>query len=86
MIPTIEIILDEVRTGTMSIDVALGYLEQHIELAADRGFDREQMRDHYAAMVLPSLVERTGYRNREYLAYAEDAYGYADAMLKARKL
>jgi hypothetical protein len=43
------------------------------------------MRDYFAVAAMQSLIQKSTGEDNEILDDAEDAYSYADAMMKARK-
>jgi hypothetical protein len=43
------------------------------------------MRDYFAVAAMQSLIQKSTGEDNEILDAAEDAYSYADAMMKARK-
>lgn len=76
MIPTIEQIVEDVRSGKVGTSQAIGWLHQHAEAAT------QELRDYFAASALQGMIASG---NAFSLESTKAAYKFADAMLQARK-
>jgi hypothetical protein len=88
MIPDIEDILTDIRAGRISLDQALNWINQHLEMARAAG-EVETLRDHFAAQALPAVIRSCAGDTRDSgetqeAMFARRSYEVADAMLAQR--
>lgn len=81
MIPSIETIVEDVVAGRITKSQAVTWLYAHAEGAAN------ELRDHFAASALPTVINLSHNRDGSWDAVAASvaAYAVADAMMEARK-